>query len=348
MARTRSTTAARRTLIWLGVLFAALTAALAGGVMSGQASWAPKLALDLEGGTQMILAPKVQGAGDQISSEQLNQAVEIIRQRVDGSGVAEAEISTQSGRNVVVSLPGVPDTKTRDLIQASANMESRPVLMAAAGSAVPKESRTPEDELPKPTAKPENASDENWVTAELYRQFEAKECLDPEAAEEAQADDPAKPLIACEPDTGTKYILGPVEVPGTDIASASFGQVRGNQGQSLNQWAVNIEFNPAGPAAFKTVTERLFGLTGARNQFAIVLDGQVISAPTTNAVIPDGKPQITGSFTEESARVLSGQLKDGALPISFEIQSEQQIPATLGAEQLKMGLLAGLIGLLLV
>lgn len=316
--------------------------------MSGQASWAPKLALDLEGGTQMILAPKVQGAGDQISSEQLNQAVEIIRQRVDGSGVAEAEISTQSGRNVVVSLPGVPDSKTRDLIQASANMEFRPVLMAAAGSAVPKESRTPEDELPKPTAKPENASDENWVTAELYRQFEAKECLDPEAAEEAQADDPAKPLIACEPDTGTKYILGPVEVPGTDIASASFGQVRGNQGQSLNQWAVNIEFNPAGTAAFKTVTERLFGLTGARNQFAIVLDGQVISAPTTNAVIPDGKPQITGSFTEESARVLSEQLKYGALPISFEIQSEQQISATLGAEQLKMGLLAGLIGLLLV
>jgi preprotein translocase subunit SecD len=111
---------------------------------------------------------------------------------------------------------------------------------------------------------------------------------------------------------------------------------------------VNIEFNAAGTAAFKNVTERLYGLTGAKNQFAIVLDNQVISAPTTNAVIPDGKPQITGSFTEDSARVLSEQLKYGALPISFQIQSEQQISATLGAEQLKMGLLAGLIGLLLV
>ncbi|NKX54083.1 protein translocase subunit SecD [Arthrobacter mobilis] len=348
MARSRSTSAARRTLIWLTVLFAALTAALAGGVMSGQASWAPKLALDLEGGTQMILAPKVQGAGDQITAEQLNQAVEIIRQRVDGSGVAEAEISTQSGRNVVVSLPGVPDTRTRELIQASANMEFRPVLAAAPGAAVPKAERTPKDELPAPSGKPANASDDNWVTPELFQKFEAAECLDPAAAEETGPDDPAKPIIACEPDTGMKYILGPVEVPGTDIASASFGQVRGTQGQSLNQWAVNIEFNGEGTEAFKNVTERLFGLTGVKNQFAIVLDGQVISAPTTNAVIPDGKPQITGNFTEESARVLAEQLKYGALPISFEIQSEQQISATLGAEQLKMGLLAGLIGLALV
>ncbi len=64
----------------------------------------------------MILAPKVEGGSD-INEEQLNQAVAIIRQRVDGSGVAEAEISTQSGRNVVVSLPGTPSKETRALIQ---------------------------------------------------------------------------------------------------------------------------------------------------------------------------------------------------------------------------------------
>jgi preprotein translocase subunit SecD len=89
-------------------------------------------------------------------------------------------------------------------------------------------------------------------------------------------------------------------------------------------------------------------MSGVQNQFAIVLDGTVISAPTTNAVIPDGKPQITGNFTEESARALSEQLKYGALPISFEIQSEMQISATLGDEQLRMGIIAGLIGLALV
>jgi preprotein translocase subunit SecD len=350
MARSGSTSIARRTLIWLGVLLAAGTVILGSGVFTGQASWAPKLALDLEGGTQMILAPQVQGGGEDITDEQLNQAVEIIRQRVDGSGVAEAEITTQSGRNVVVSLPGVPDERTRELIQASAAMEFRPVLTAAMGSAVPEEERTPEEELPEPAADPENASDPNWITPELYQEFEALECLDPAAAaeEETETADPDTPMVACEPDTGMKYILGPVEVPGTDITDSSFGQVRGTQGQSLNQWAVNIEFNAEGTETFKAVTERLFGLSGARNQFAIVLDGQVISAPTTNAVIPDGKPQITGNFTEESARVLSEQLKYGALPISFEIQSEQQVSATLGADQLRMGLIAGVIGLVLV
>jgi len=350
MARSGRNTAAKRTLIWLGVLIAVLTAALGGGVISNQASWAPKLALDLEGGTQMILAPQVQGGGNEITSEQLDQAVEIIRQRVDGSGVAEAEITTQSGRNVVVSLPGVPDERTRELIQASAAMEFRPVLAGSTGAAVPEENRTPAEELPEPTGEPANASDLNWITPELYQEFEARDCTDPAtvAAAAEEPADSAKPMIACEPETGMKYILGPVEVPGTDIDDASFGQVRGTQGQSLNQWAVNIEFNEQGTQTFKAVTERLFGLSGAQNQFAIVLDGTVISAPTTNAVIPDGKPQITGNFTEESARALSEQLKYGALPISFEIQSEMQISATLGDEQLRMGVIAGLIGLVLV
>ena len=112
-----------------------------------------------------------------------------------------------------------------------------------------------------------------------------------------------------------------------------------------------------GTAKFKEVTERLYqfyvaggGQTGSdpKAQFAIVLDDQVISAPRSLAVITDGRPQITGGFTEQSAKALSDQLRFGALPISFEIQSEQQISATLGGEQLRMGMLAGLIGLLLV
>ena len=132
MARTGRNKPSLRVLVWLGVILAAMTAVLAGGTMSGVASWSPKLALDLEGGTQMILAPKVEGGSD-INEEQLNQAVAIIRQRVDGSGVAEAEISTQSGRNVVVSLPGTPSSQTRALIQASADMNFRPVLVTGAG-----------------------------------------------------------------------------------------------------------------------------------------------------------------------------------------------------------------------
>ncbi len=346
-------------LVWLGVILVALTAVLAGGTMAGQASWAPKLALDLEGGTQMILAPKVEG-NTGINEDQLNQAVAIIRQRVDGSGVAEAEISTQSGRNVVVSLPGTPSKETRALIQASADMNFRPVIQAGAGAAVPEAQRTPEDKLPKPTAAPANSSDENWVTADVYKKFEALDCDNP-SQDKQERSDPAKPLVTCEPAAdgkpAVKYILGPVEVKGSDIKTSSFQLQRGAQGAVTNEWAVDIQFNDQGTAKFKTVTERLNqfyvaagGATGSdpKSQFAIVLDDQVISAPRSQAVITDGRPQITGGFTEQSAKALSDQLRFGALPISFDIQSEQQISATLGGEQLRMGMLAGLIGLLLV
>lgn len=359
MARTGPKNSARRVLTWLGAIFVVLTAVLAGGVMTGHASWAPKLALDLEGGTQMILAPRVEGASD-INEEQLNQAVAIIRQRVDGSGVAEAEISTQSGRNVVVSLPGTPSKETRDLIQASADMNFRPVIAAGDPAAVPAEQRTPDDKLPKPTAEPANASDNNWVTGDVVKEFEALDCVNP-STEKRDRSDPAKPLVACEPATdktpAVKYILGPVEVKGQDISDSTFSQVQGAQGSVTNSWGVNIVFNGDATAKFKAVTERLNqfyvaaqaqGTEDPKSQFAIVLDDKVISAPRALAVITDGKPQITGNFTQASAKALSDQLRYGALPISFEIQSQEQISATLGGDQLRLGLLAGMIGLLLV
>ena len=350
MPRTGPGSAAKKTLIWLGVIFAALALLLGGGSMWSNASWTPKLALDLEGGTQMILAPEVQGGDNEITAEQLDQAVEIIRQRVDGSGVSEAEISTQSNRNVVVSLPGVPDAETRELIQASAQMEFRPVLAGGGGQGAAVTDPTPADQLPTPSAEPTDGSDTNWISPELQTQFETTDCLNPETlanAEQAPAD---QPMVACEPGTAGKYILGPVEVPGAEISTASFGMATGSNGVSTGQWAVNIEFNGEGTDTFRSVTERLFAFPQGdpRNQFAIVLDGQIISAPTVNAVITDGKPQITGNFTQESAKALSEQLKYGALPISFDIQSEQQVSATLGADQLRMGIIAGLIGLILV
>ncbi|MER1996241.1 MAG: protein translocase subunit SecD [Arthrobacter sp.] len=351
MPRTGSGPAAKKTLIWLGVLFAALALLLGGGSMWSNASWTPKLALDLEGGTQMILAPKVQGGDSQISQEQLNQAVEIIRQRVDGSGVSEAEITTQSGRNVVVSLPGTPSAETRALIQASAAMEFRSVIMGGPGQAPAAETPTPDEALPQPTAEPENGSDMNWVTPELYKEFEATNCLDPATLEASVEPAPAdEPMVACEPGTAGKYILGPVEVPGSMLEDASFGMAQGGQGQSLNEWAVNLDFNGEGTEKFRAVSERLlgFGDGSPQNQFAIVLDGQVISAPSMNVLITDGNAQITGQFTQETAKALSEQLKYGALPISFDIQSEQQVSATLGADQLRMGLIAGVIGLILV
>lgn len=354
MAKRSPLAAARGALLSMVLLMVVMAAGIFGSTYSG-GSWAPKLALDLSGGTQMILSPKVNGSSDgNVTQEQLNQAVEIIRQRVDGAGVSEAEVTTSfgSGNNVVVSVPGTISPETRQLIQASANMTFRPVLVAGDGAAVAQESRTADDKLPKPTAEPTDGSDRNWITADLYKQYEAKDCT---AArnEDTDSADPTKPMVACSADGKEKYILGPVELSGSDISTASHSQETSGQGVTTGRWAVNIQFNDAAREKFQNITSRLNAIraqnsSDARARFAIMLDGKVLSAPISQAVISDGKPQITGKFTEEQAKALADQLKYGALPISFTIQSEQQISATLGSEQLRVGLLTGLIGLLLV
>lgn len=354
MAKRSPLAAARGALLSMVLLMVVMAAGIFGTTYSG-GSWAPKLALDLSGGTQMILSPKVNGSSDEnVSQEQLNQAVEIIRQRVDGAGVSEAEVTTSfgSGNNVVVSVPGTISAETRQLIQASANMTFRPVLLSGAGTAVAEDARTADDKLPKPSAEPTNGSDRNWITADLYKQYEAKDCT---AArnEDADSADPTKPMVACSTDGQEKYILGPVELSGSDISTASHSQETSGQGVTTGRWAVNIQFNDAAREKFQNITSRLNAIRAQnandpRARFAILLDGKVLSSPVSQAVISDGKPQITGNFTEQEAKALADQLKYGALPISFTIQSEQQISATLGSEQLRVGLLTGLIGLLLV
>ena len=364
MARSTPVKKAWRSLTWLLVITAGLTAVLGSGVIFQGASWAPKLALDLEGGTQITLGAQIEG-GAAPSQEQLNQAVSIIRERIDAAGVSEAEVTTQGDRNVVVAIPGEPDEETLARIQSSAKLEFRPVIytdVAATSaadsttpsptdSATPTPSETPTSESTlstTPTASPTDASDPNWVSPALYEEYQNFDCGNIDTANVAPADEP---LITCESDSSYKYILGPVEVSGETIADATSGPVLNSQGASTGQWGVFITFNAEGTKQFAEVTKRLYSFIATdavRNRFAIVLDGQVISAPTTQGVITDGKPQISGSFTQESAKTLADQLKFGALPISFEVLSQENISATLGSTQLQSGLIAGLVGLLLV
>jgi preprotein translocase subunit SecD len=359
VARTTPVKKAWRSLAWLTVIIALLVGINGAGVAWANWSWTPKLALDLEGGTQIILAPQLED-GQEVTPEQLTQAVSIIRDRIDASGVSEAEITTQGDRNVVVSIPGTPDKATLDRIQSSAKLEFRPVLSteAAVTSAVGEDGSTetpaPTDEASPslestPSVSPTDASDTNWITPALADQYTNFDCanLDAEGTNVAPAD---QPLVTCD-STGTyKYILGPTEVAGSTISDATSGLVLNQQGASTGQWGVNIVFNSEGTEQFADVTTRLFGygVGDARNQFAIVLDGRVISAPSTNAAITDGKPQISGSFDQDTAKTLADQLKFGALPIGFEVQSSEVISSTLGSSQLQSGLIAGLIGLILV
>jgi preprotein translocase subunit SecD len=161
-------------------------------------------------------------------------------------------------------------------------------------------------------------------------------------------DDPTLPIATCDTNGYSKYVLGPVEVEGTDVADANAGTVTTSTGASTNEWAVNLKFTADGTTKFANTTGRLFPLKDPQNRFAITLDGYVITAPTLQAVITGGTAQITGSFDKNSSKALADQLKYGSLPIGFEVQSQENISATLGSEQLTSGLLAGAIGLLLV
>jgi len=366
VATTSTSSRARRALVWLAVIFAAFGAMIASGVVFDKAGWTPKLALDLEGGTQIILNPQI-AVGATVTEEELAQAVGIIRQRVDATGVSEAEVTTQGGTNIVVSIPGTPDQATLDRIRSSAKLEFRPVLITDVSEIVSQVATSVSDALAKdpkadvsalgtpqtpatwaaPAGEPTNFSDLNWVTPEIYQEYLTTPCdvLDSSGANTA---DPTKTLTVCADDQSYKYILGPVEVDGAMVADASANYIPGANGVQTNEWGVYLTFNGAGTAAFADVTARLTTLVGAQNQFAIVLDGKVISAPRTLAAIPDGKPVISGSFDEISSKALADQLKFGALPIGFEVQSSDTVTPTLGVAQLESGLIAGAIGLLLV
>ena len=133
-----------RTLVTLGVVIVALFGALFAGARWSDGSLAPKLALDLEGGTQLILQP-VTAERQQVTDEDITQAIDIIRQRVDASGVVRGgdhQPGLGQERNIVVALPGTPTQETLDLVRQSAQMFFRPVLTAPT---TPAASSTPDN-----------------------------------------------------------------------------------------------------------------------------------------------------------------------------------------------------------
>ena len=437
--------------------------ALVVGTMRHKASLTPGLALDLEGGTQIILTPTTSD-GSAISDNDVEQAIEVIRQRVDASGVSEAQISRQGGQNIVVSLPGKPSQATLELVRTSAVMYFRPVIRILPGSAQQaakniasqnpsaaatptpadqptaqaqpdpnagqeatqpaedsadteggqatgqegqdgaaaqepaatseptaqntEQPKTPEEIAkrladvnqdgvissdPLPATSQDNSSD-SWITEQLLYDGYMTDCSDPKNLT-GQTQDPKVAVISCSKDAGSQqhgaYILGPADITGTELKSANSGLETDSRGQTTNKWIVSLAFNPDGTKKFSELSKRLLayrdqataagaqGAQGAQNQdsqakaqFAIVLDGLTIMASgfneTVHSPITDGRVQITGGFTQNQANTLANQLSFGSLPLSFTVQSEQQISATLGTEQLRNGLIAGLIGFALI
>ena len=190
---------------------------------------------------------------------------------------------------------------------------------------------------------PANASDPGWITEKTNYDAYMLDCSKKESASVGRATDPKKALVACDRTTKAKYILGPAEIEGTQLTQASSGI---NQ---RGQYAVSIRFNSSGTKTFDAVTQRLVRLQSPRNQFAIVLDGNVISAAAPSSRISNGSAEITGGgINAKTSKTLANQLSFGSLPLQFNVQSEEQISATLGSESLRAGLMAGAIGVVLL
>ena len=321
-----------------------------------QSATAVRLGLDLRGGTSVTLQPRIApGESGKVTNEAIDQAVSIIRQRVNSLGVAESEVAAQgsgTNRQIVISVPGDTGRRVVELVGQTAELRFRQVLasssgIATAGSTAQVSAGSTAAVATGSTAAVATgsaASTSDAASAAIIAKYEALDCTKLANLQGTGNDAPGDTIAVCDRAGTTKYILAPAEVLGRQISKASAGI--DTQGGSA--WYVSLTFNGEGTKAFGALTTRVTSLSEPLNQVAIVLDGLVVSSPRINEPIPSGNAQITGSFTQLEAQDLANVLKYGALPLAFDRGEVQQISPTLGADQLDAGLIAGGLGMLLV
>ncbi|RBY76720.1 protein translocase subunit SecD [Geodermatophilus sp. TF02-6] len=334
----------------------------------------PQLGLDLRGGTTVTLTARTPD-GRAPAPEDLELARQIIEQRVNGLGVAEAEVVTEGDSNIVISVPGDNGEQARELGQ-TAQLRFRPVLAGPEpatpaadqstpptdGSptgtpAAPTDTPTPTDTpapsdgaAPSTPAAPTTAAPSGDAVADpSLPDPDAPPVTQEQAAAEyatltcgtdqapGAVDRPQDHVAACSEDGQAKYLLGPAILEGTDIVDASAGTQ-----QTTGEWVVLLDFDSTGRDTWAAYTAAHVG-----ENVAFTLDGRVVSAPTIQGAI-NGQTTITGNFDRAGAEQLANQLRYGALPLTFTQATAQSISTELGAEQLRAGLIAGAIGIALV
>ena len=300
----------------------------------GSETTSPKLGLDLRGGTQVRLTPKTVSGGE-ITDSQLGQAVNIIRQRVNGLGVAEAEVSTEGSGNsaaILVSIPGISQQNIADVLKQTALLSFRPVIAEEVSQAP---SGTPSD-LIAPVSFDSNSQ-------ELQTAFKNIDCTNPATRQGGEIEDSTKWIVTCSRDGSVKYLLQPAFIKGERITDA-----RAEIPQNSAAWQVSLDFDDEGSKQLADASNQLYTKTSPQNQFAIVIDGLVFSSPYFSEPILGGSASITGQFTQPEANELASVLRYGSLPLTLELAEVTSLSPTLGQGQLDAGILAGALGLFLV
>ncbi|RZS89438.1 preprotein translocase subunit SecD [Motilibacter rhizosphaerae] len=438
MARSQQSRSTRpgKALGLMVLVLAVLFGGIGLGVAFGKdASWAPKLGLDLEGGSTITLTPQAT-QGSKVTGESINEAISIIRQRIDAAGVGESEVTAQgtgTGRSIVVSVPGKQDNALLKAASQTAQLRIRQVLAtasdpsaaataspsasssagsatgsasataSASASASPSPSTSGQGRAPSAalaaatpsasgaaitataaTATPAASPTETTVAASAAASAPASSAaavpvtpasdlpaLAKQLAAQAAAgqdvtaalagaqcppgdqvpydqDDANSPVITCY--AGGKFLLAKADLVGKDVSDAYGEPEPDSRGNATNTWQVTLKFTGAGATKWGNLTERVSSqaLQNAQlNYISVELDGKIISNATVTQRL-GGDSRITGNFSVSQAQQLGRQIKFGALPLSFTQSDVQTVSASLGSDQLRGGLIAGGIGLLLV
>jgi preprotein translocase subunit SecD len=301
--------------------------------------WGPKLGLDLAGGLSVVYKPATHA-----SSADMQEVVTVLSNRVNGLGVSGATVNLQ-GKNVVVSVPGVTDARAvLKEVGQTAQLLFRPVLCET--SIAKKTVAVKPGKLPKCGSQylmtaanlAVNTSTGNPTNnIPLDPAFNGIKSTKP--SQDYKKDEVLLPLLGS---PGVRLVLGPAQLTGKAVHKAQIGQT------PAGAWLVNYTLTKTGSPAWDKVAQENF-----HAEVGIELDGVVQSAPL---ILPnqatftsfDGQGQISGSFTEASAKTLAQAMEFGSLPVRLIPQDSVAVSPTLGHSSLVAGLGAGLVGLLLV
>jgi preprotein translocase subunit SecD len=301
----------------------------------------PRLGLDLRGGTSAVLTATAPG-GRTPSTAALGQTVDILRNRLFGNGVSAVDVTSQGSNQIVVQVPGGNGHRLVTDLLRSAQLRFRLVRETAAAAL------TSAGAHPVRTEFPAGVADDA-----VQRAFDALTCGRGANTGATGLDRAGDLILACSADGKAKFVLAPAAVAGRDISSAA------TTVDQLGAWTVALDFNGHGTKGWAALTTTAWQsdppaacsgvLRSGCNEIAVVLDGVVQSDPSVqDGPIATGRTEITGHFTEAEAKTLANVLKYGSLPVHLSAATTSTISASLGAAELRGGLMAGAIGMSLV